>query len=521
MHSTRLLHSPWSHFSACVQVLSSMNTAAYKSQIMVQRLLWGVLLSPALLLDGSGAIAQVPQQAPAQPTVRPAAQPFAQPFAQPNPAPFNDDGYLLGSGDRIKVEVFDVPEFTGEYLVLPNGTINMPVVGPIPVQNRTLQQAGKTISARYAAVLQRPTVTVGLVTARPIRIAISGEVNRPGSYTVSATPTAEGGATLSRTLQLAEGITQAADLRRVQIRRVQAYGSSAGQVMTVDLWSLLQNADLQQDLQLRDGDSIFIPATTAVNLEEARQLSAANFAARNNRPLKVAVVGEVYRPGPYTLLEGAVGQPNQLINPNLLQVPSVTRAIQIAGGITQSADIRNVQVRRLTRSGPPQIIKLDFWKLLKTGDVLQDLPLQDGDTVEIPTATSITDNELTALGAASFSPDKITVNVVGEVKVPGPVSILPNSPLNQAILAAGGFVNNRASKTVTLIRLNPNGTVEKREIGTNFAQGVSQQNNPALRNNDIIVVKRNGLATFSDGLNSVLGPFNGILGVFRLFGLGI
>jgi polysaccharide export outer membrane protein len=278
---------------------------------------------------------------------------------------------------------------------------------------------------------------------------------------------------------------------------------------------------LQQDLQLRDGDSIYIPATTAVNLEESRQLSAANFAARNNRPLKVAVVGEVYRPGPYTLLEGAVGQPNQLINPNLLQVPSVTRAIQIAGGITQMADIRNVQVRRLTRSGPPQIIKLDFWKLLKTGDVVQDLPLQDGDTVEIPTATNISDNELTALGSASFSPDRITVNIVGEVRTPGQVSILPNSTLNQAILAAGGLVNNRAKRTVTLIRLNPNGTVEKRDIGTDFAQGVSQQNNPALRNNDIIIVKRNGLAMFSDGLNAVATPLGSIFGIFRLFGLGL
>lgn len=520
MNSIPSLQSHQSPLPPCHRALSHMNTRVFNHQthrFIGQWLVWGTLAAPALLLDGSGAIAQVPQQTPALPTT----QPTAQPFAQPNLMQVSDEGYLLGPSDRIKVDVFNVPEFTGEYLVLPNGTINLPVVGAVPVQNRTLQQAGKIISARYAAVLQRPTVTVGLVAARPIRIAISGEVSRPGSYTLAATPTADGGATLSRTLQLAEGITQAADLRRVQIRRRQAYGSGVGQVMTVDLWSLLQNADLQQDLQLRDGDSIYIPATAAVNLEESRQLSAANFAARNNRPLKVAVVGEVYRPGPYTLLEGAVGQPNQLINPNLLQVPSVTRAIQIAGGITQSADIRNVQVRRLTRSGPPQIIKLDFWKLLKTGDVLQDLPLQDGDTVEIPTATNVSDRDLTALGAASFSPDRITVNIVGEVKSPGPVSILPNSPLNQAILAAGGFVNNRAKKTVTLIRINPNGTAEKRDIGTDFAQGVNQQNNPALRNNDIIVVKRNGLATFSDGLNSVLGPFNGVMGIFRLFGLGI
>ncbi|NJP10523.1 MAG: sugar ABC transporter substrate-binding protein [Leptolyngbyaceae cyanobacterium RU_5_1] len=459
-------------------------------------LIWTALMAPA--------IAQAPKPAPVP------QQPASQ-IPQ-------DDGYLLGPGDRLKIDLFNLPEFSGEYQVLPNGAVNLPIIGEVSVQGKTLKQASATISTKYAAFLKRPTATLNLVSARPIRIAIAGEVNRPGSYTILSTSVAEGNvATITRTIQLAEGITQAADLRKVQIRRSRSLGGGADQVFTVDLWQLLKGADLKQDLRLRDGDSIFIPAQTSIDLAEAQQLAAANFAARNNRPLKITVVGEVNRPGPYTLLEGAVSQRDQLINPNLLQLPSVTRAIQVAGGITQLADVRNIQVRRLTRSGPPQLIKLDFWKLLKAGDVLQDLPLQDGDTIEIPTATALNDRETTELATASFSPDQITVNVAGEVDRPGSVTLRPNSPLNQAILAAGGFTQKSVKRSVTLVRLNANGSVTKRDVSIDFAQGVNEQGNPALRNNDIVIVRKTGFASFLDGAGAFLGPFNGIVNFFRIF----
>ena len=483
----------------------------FRSHRLTLRLFYCVTLSTVLLpsiLFMEPAIAQAPNRtAKIQSTTNLMALP-------------EGDGYLLGAGDRVRIDVFNVPEITGEYTVLPNGTINMPLVGAVGVKNRTLKQASGAIAAKYAPVLQIPVITVNLVAARPIRVAIAGEVNRPGSYTVTAaaSPTEGNIPTLTRLVQLADGITQVADLRQVQVRRVRPVGSSGDQVMTVDLWQLLQAGDLQQDLRLQDGDSILIPATATVDLNEARQLASANFAARNNRPLKITVVGQVNRPGPYTLVEGNVSDGAQLINPNSLQVPSVTRAIQVAGGITQLADIRNIQVKRFTRSGTPQLVKLDLWKLLKAGDALQDLPLQDGDTVEIPQATTVSDREISELATASFSPDKINVNVVGEVQRPGPVSIQPNTPLNQAILTAGGFNQKAKKSNVSLIRVNPNGTVSKRDISIDLARGVSENDNPALRNNDIIIVKKTGFATFLDSTSAFLGPFSGILGVLRIFG---
>jgi polysaccharide export outer membrane protein len=163
------------------------------------------------------------------------------------------------------------------------------------------------------------------------------------------------------------------------------------------------------------------------------------------------------------------------------------------------------------------LIAVDLWQLLQGGDLAQDAILQEGDTIAIPTATNIDPAEAPQIAAASFSPNLIRVNVVGEVARPGSVEVPPNTPLNQALLAAGGF-NNRARRSrVDLIRLNPNGTVSKRTIDINLAQGINDQSNPILRNNDVVVINRSGLASVSDTLGTILSPVGSIFTFFNFF----
>ena len=94
-----------------------------------------------------------------------------------------------------------------------------------------------------------------------------------------------------------------------------------------------------------------------------------------------------------------------------------------------------------------------------------------------------------------------------------------NTPLNQAILAAGGFNDSRARRTsVDLIRLNPNGSVTKRQVRVNLAQGISEEFNPILRNNDTIVINRSFLGRTGDTIGAVGNPIFSLFNFFRLFG---
>jgi polysaccharide biosynthesis/export protein len=344
------------------------------------------------------------QMAPESPTASPSAR-------SPEIQQFDQESYILGPGDSIFVEVFNQPDISKAYLVLIDGTVSMPLVGNVPVRGLTLKEAANAISTQYAAYLKRPVVTARLEANRPVTVGISGQVNRPGTYVVGQTATA----------QAATGLGQTA------------------------------------------------PGTVA---------------------------GE------------GVGAPGS--------APKLSLVLQSAGGITSMADIRNIQIRRPQAGGNPDtMISVNLWRLLKEGDLSQDVVLRDGDSILVPTATALSPAEATELASATFSPSTINVNVVGEVKVAGVKQLRPNTPLNSAIMAAGGFIPTRSNTTkLVLIRLNPDGTVAKRDIKINLAENLNSSNNPPLQNGDTLIVGRSGLASFSDTLGTVLSPFNAITGVF-------
>ncbi len=513
-----------------------MNESAFKlKQVKLKDLLL-LLSAPMVLLMGQKA-AEAQLLFPPEPVTIPVPAP---PVAQPTPAANNSNDYILGVGDRLQIDIFNVPEYSGEqgrHQVSVDGALNLPLIGRVAVQGMTLEQVSDTLKQQYGEYLQRPLITLTLLSARPLQIAVAGEVKRPGAYTLpaSATPntTANMGITeaslkpptLTRVIQMAGGVTALADVRQVKIRRSQAGGRE--QVLDINLWELLQSGDLQQDIPLRDGDTVYVPTVTELDRVEAPQLAAANFASSTRQPINIAVIGEVKRPGTHILEAEATPLADNTENatasgalPESTGVFTVTKALKAAGGITAIANIREIEVRRVSRTGTEQVISVNLWALLQQGDVSQDVMLQQGDTIVVPVAKNadLADSS-EDVAIASFSPDNITVSVIGEVITPGQVNLPPNTSLNQALLAAGGMNEARADEEeVELIRLHPNGSISRQTIAVNFSEEISEQSNPMLRHNDVIIVGRSGGAAFRDGLGSVLGainPLNGVFGILR------
>jgi polysaccharide biosynthesis/export protein len=429
--------------------------------------------------------------------------------------------YTLGAGDRLRFDLFQAEDYSGEYNVLADGTLNLPLIGSVLVQDKTIAEVSQIISQKYAKFYKRPIVTLSVLQPRALQIAVAGEVINPGSYNITfEDKTSQKFPSVTEMIKNAGGTTNSADIGRVEVRRVY---QGTTKVFTVNLWELVQEGNIQQDIALRDGDTIFIPTNETADEGQIRQLANANFGIQSDRVINVAIVGEVYRPGSYQVRNDVNNDNNTNNNNNngtnlKLQPPKLSQALSLAGGIKPLADVRKVEVRRLNRNGKEQVIEIDLWELVSSGDIGQDIILQDGDTIVIPQAVALNPEESEQLAAANFSPAAIKVNVVGEVKEPGLIEVPPNTPLNQAILAAGGFNDSRAdSSEVELVRLNPNGTVTKRTIQVDLAGNPNDETNPIIYNNDAIVVKRSSGAEFGDVLGTILSPITPILTIFGLF----
>ncbi|MFP4692739.1 MAG: polysaccharide biosynthesis/export family protein [Halothece sp.] len=348
----------------------------------------------------------------------PALEEESSPETQPNqpqpiPIPRNEtsqpeisDPYLLGPGDTIQVNVFEEEEFSGDngrQRILADGSITLPLVGAIPVAGLTLEEASNVITEELSDLLKRPIVNVQLVNARPVRVTIVGEVQRPGTYAVSP--------------------------------------------------------------------------------EES----------------------------------GSVIQ-GQTLGARTVGPPSLSDVISLAGGIRETAQIREIEIIRQERGNDTKTINIDLWELLQSGGGQGDIALRPGDRIVIPEAETITASEKTQLARSTFAPDEITVNLVGEVEQPGRIDVEANTPLNQALLAGGGFDDERARKSdVTLIRLNDDGTVTEREIPIDLTQSINEESNPILRDQDIIVVERSGITRTSERINTFSNPINGILNLLDIF----
>ena len=345
----------------------------------------------------------------ALPAVALEAEPINAMAAGPNALQANrtfleEDAYIIGPGDVLELRLFDSPELSGPLEVLNDGSVPLPLIGSVRLTGLTLQQATVWVKTLMGEELLRPDLQLRVVKPRPIRVALVGQVERPGIYslTVSETVTTEGG-----------------------------------------------------------------PSTSVSGL------------------------------------------------------PTVVDAIQKAGGITQKANLRDVQLQRRLPGQTPQFkqARLNLLDLILEGNQSQNPYLFDGDTVRLGKADE-TPEEAIELASVNLSPQVIGVNVIGEVIRPGILQLKANTPLVQAVLAAGGAEGWRANRgNVELVRINRNGSATLKRFAIDLSQGASNDKNPPLRDGDTVKVNRSSVAKVSDAIGGVSEPLSGLVTIWTLLRL--
>ncbi|MEM6450708.1 MAG: polysaccharide biosynthesis/export family protein [Cyanobacteria bacterium P01_D01_bin.105] len=337
-----------------------------------------ILSSTAIALLAVGSVhSAVNAQVTGQPALgRPALARSAQPA--PLGRTTSNTTYILGAGDQVSLSVIGYPEFTGTIAILPDGSVTLPLIGPLRVDGLTPNQLSLVLTQRLRTYLVDPVVNVGLAVTRPVVVTVSGEVYRPGPIQLSGLSNSGGEPlgqtasveipvtsaasinrsalpTLSSAVLLAGGVTQNADIRQVTVRRPVAGGRV--EILTLNLWEAITSNTGVADVSLRDGDAIYIPTLTGNEIDR-RTVANSSLAPST---VKVKVVGEVKNPG-----EVAVPPDS-----------TVSSAVAIAGGPTSDAQLAGVSLVRQNDNGDIEQTEINLENLV------DDYQIQDGDVVVV------------------------------------------------------------------------------------------------------------------------------------------
>ncbi len=120
--------------------------------------------------------------------------------------------YVLGTGDKLHINVFGQHNLDGNYLVDGSGNIQFPLIGQVKAAGKTVPQLQRTITAELSkGFLVNPSVSIEVTSNRPFYIL--GEVKAPGQYPYVM------GMSVITAVALAGGYTFRADESDVYVRR--------------------------------------------------------------------------------------------------------------------------------------------------------------------------------------------------------------------------------------------------------------------------------------------------------------
>jgi protein involved in polysaccharide export with SLBB domain len=253
--------------------------------------------------------------------------------------------YKIDPGDVLEITLWQgITPQKHEIQVRPDGKISFGFVEDLTVSGLTTAQLDDRLTKFLAEYVKKPRIDILVKEHKSKSVMLVGAINSsgmggtgPGKYFLS------GKTTVLEMITKASGPAADANLTRVRVRR------QNGQSISLNLYKVLLQGDVSQDLIIDDGDIVFVPTLSK----------------EGNR---VYVFGEVEQPGAYTF-----SGPDM----NLLD------AISEAGGPTIFASTANTKI---ARGDPvrPEIITADLGSLMTEGNFSQNIALVNGDMIYVP-----------------------------------------------------------------------------------------------------------------------------------------
>lgn len=393
---------------------------------------------------------------------------------EPNLRMATPKNYVIGPDDELLIDLSGDNEASYKLKVSPEGIIRVQYVGNVSVGGLSIEQATSKIrsslSGTYPALRTgRTQVAINLGNIRSIKITLIGEVEKPGSYTLSSLSTvynalnASGGPNTNgsfRKIQVIRNnrVVSTIDvydflLKGIQVNNIrlqdqdvinvpvyQSRVEMAGEVKRPALYEVLSSESLEDVLRFAGGFSN--KAYTAKikvlqNTNKERKITDVDAESFDTYgPLngdkyiveeildrfenRVEIEGAVFRPGPYELEKGL----------------TLKGLISKADGLTEDAFLNRGYINRLNADNTLALLSFDVAKVIAGTE--NDILLQREDKITISSLFDLR--------------DEYKVSIQGEVREPGTFDYADNMSLEDVIQMAGGFNEGATPNRIEISR---------------------------------------------------------------------
>ena len=378
--------------------------------------------------------------------------------------------YVIGPGDNIKLDIYGASQKSDVYIVSPDGDITVEGFGPIHVSGMSVSRAQAHIRSTLGSRYSSSSIKIGLGQTRTITINVMGEVQAPGTYTLSAF------ASVFHALYMAGGISELGTLRNIKVFR-------RGSLITVvDVYDYILNGKLTGNVRLQDNDVIVVGTYDAMvsikgkvkrpmyyEMKKTESIaSLLNYAGgfssdaykktvrviRNgDTKRKVFNVGEFdfssfkMQNGDSVGVDSIIARYENMVEvkgavfrPGMYQlggeITTVKNLLEQCDGVMEDAITTRGVMHRMNPDRSLSVLSVNIGGIL--AGTSPDIPLQNEDVLFVPSKTD--------------QQTERTITIHGEVMYPGEYRYADNETLEDFVLKAGGLKESASTVKVDVSR---------------------------------------------------------------------
>ncbi len=336
------------------------------------------------------------------------------------------DNYKLSAGDEIIIDLWGAVVTNISSQVSPEGSINIPDLGPVYIYGQTVKEAEKNLRNYMSKIYSGLTgdepdtfLRLSLGKIKSVSINVIGDVETPGSYTLPSL------SSIASALYLAGGPNGLGTVRDIKLYRNNKLKS------TFDVYEYVLNGQIGDNVMLEDNDLVIVSPSKTI----------------------VTVNGNVKRPMKYELKEGE----------------TIEDILRYCSGFSTSAYKGAVQVDRYRYDGSDANKPVAITFNVEEKD-FGSFKLVDGDVI------TVRDNNNRFANKASIE---------GAVWHPGSYPISDElSTLKQLLVKAGGLRENAYMDRGYILRLDENR--EEVQVAFNVNQVILGSENVDLMPDDVV-----------------------------------